>query len=246
MPLLVANSVFPSSFCLDTSFSTPETGSFKIFYVSRHHSPFLTINHTKFTTLSLPLLLHPINLQFLKGRCARSNQPTIHLRFQFTPLAIYRRILFYCEFQLRRHSFVNVTARQQLSASSCAASTIQPTEAPLNQTNGVAGNQCTHVRINISESSAVKTNFIYLPAVAKQNHPPLAHRDEDERIKFRALMMTMIIMITRPIYLRCIVLTAGDVNYALTAGVLLAERFQNKPASLSSAHRCVPCTYACI
>lgn len=99
-----------------------------------------------------------------------------------------------------------------------------------------------HTRANkyISESSAVKTNFIYLPAVAKQNHPPLAHRDEDERIKFRALMMTMIIMITRPIYLRYIVLTAGDVNYALTAGVLLAERFQNKPASLSP-----PPTAAC-
>jgi len=56
----------------------------------------------------------------------------------------------------------------------------------------------------------------------------------------------MIIMITQPIYLRCIVLTGGDVNYALTAGVLLAERFQNKPASRSPAHCCVRCTYACI
>lgn len=48
----------------------------------------------------------------------------------------------------------------------------------------------------------------------------------------------VIIMITRPIYLRCIVLTGGDVNYALTAGVLLAERFQNKPASRPPTAAC--------
>jgi hypothetical protein len=101
-------------------------------------------------------------------------------------------------------------------------------------------NAPTHTRANkyIGDAAAVKTNFIYLPAAGenkKQNHPPLAHKMKEYN-SARADDDAVIIMITRPIYLRCIVLTGGGVNYALTAGVLLAERFQNKPASRSLAH----------
>jgi hypothetical protein len=80
----------------------------------------------------------------------------------------------------------------------------------------------------------------------KQNHPPLAHKMKEYNSAARADDDAMIIMITQPIYLRCIVLTGGDVNYALTAGVLLAERFQNKPASRSLARPLLRAMYICM
>lgn len=66
----------------------------------------------------------------------------------------------------------------------------------------------------------MKTNFIYLSARAGENENKTTrrlHTRWKNKIP-RADDDAVIIMITRPIYLRCIVLTGGDVNYALTAG----------------------------